>query len=61
MLDGGQRRRRTGDEERDRAFGDFFLLNRLAKLRRDVDDIAVAGSCFGDFLGLNGDHAIDLT
>ena len=39
---------------------DIFFVNLDAKFRRDIDDVAVAGSLFSYFLGLYGDHSIDL-
>ena len=53
MLDRGNGRGRARHEGREQTFVDVFFLNLLAKLRRDVDDVAEAGSMFDDFIGAN--------
>ena len=53
MLDRGNGRGRARREGREQTFVDVFFLNLLAKLRRDVDDVAEAGSMFDDFIGAN--------
>ena len=53
MLNRGNGRGRARHEGREQTFVDVFFLNLLAKLRRDVDDVAEAGSVFDDFIGAN--------
>ena len=53
MLDRGNGRGRARHEDREQTFVDVFFLNLLAKLWRDVDDVAEAGSLFDDFIGAN--------
>jgi hypothetical protein len=33
----------------------------FAYLSSDIDDVAETGGLFGEFLGVNGDHAIELS
>ena len=40
-------------KDRQQTFVNVFFLNLFAKLRRDVDDVAEAGSLFDDCIGAN--------
>jgi hypothetical protein len=39
----------------------FSVLDLFAYLSSDIDDVAKTGGLFGEFLGANGDHAIELS
>jgi hypothetical protein len=61
VLDGGERSGGAGHKDAYQSLANFTVLDLFAYFGSDIDDVAETGGLFGEFLGANGDHAIELS
>ena len=60
IFNGCECRRGAAHEQRRHTAADILSLYMFSHLGGDINDVAVAGGGFGNFLGANREHAISL-